>query len=347
MNNLPRNPTIMTRLLVGFAAFLAAGLSLALGLESAAPHLPCDAEVVCSPSRSAVYVSPRLQEQAVAEIGTGQGVQEIDGFVYVYGQAVGGVVLELDRSLTPTGWMGRLTRNGEHLIPHPSGIAYKEGYPTFIGGDDDFHRIDWRLFREDGNLDRAYLGAVQGLHRPLSDVERDQGKNTASARPEYVELDGTWLVATAGEYFYPHNYLTLMDPAMMAASTSISDPGVIRVRVKTSACVQTLHWHRERHELALVQNQFRTRGWQISFVDLEHAAVQGTTADAVTSSVVIARSSELEGYIALDDGREVFVAAETDKNVLSGTNVTTYGPTRRLSAAVVGAYLQFLRRCLI
>lgn len=318
--------------------------------ERVSPIFPCDVRQVCSPSLQATYVDPQIQSYAFPAIGSGQGVQRVGGHIYIYGQDDGGVVQELDLDFRPTGWIGRLTKNGAHLIPHPTGLAYREGYPTIIGGDDNFFVIDWPLFKADKNLDRAHLHTLEGEHRPLSAAEQKDGKNSDSARPEYVELQGRWVVATAGEYFRPNNHVILMDPFRMSTARTIKDEGVILHKITAAPCVQTLHWHSDRHELVLVQNQFRARGWQLSFIDLERAVAAGSTADAVTGSVAVAQQSELEGYVALPDGREVFVAAETDHNVLVGRIAT--GPTsqplvRRLSFGVLGLYGRFLRYCFI
>lgn len=344
---------LTTLFIVTFVAFF----------EAFSPYLPCNPEAVCSPSLTATYIDPPLRGYSFPQIGSGQGVQLVGDHLYIYGQVAerdeGGVVLELDKSLKPTGWKGNLTSNGRHVIPHPTGIAYRDGYPTFIGGAGDFYLIDWPLFKRDKNLDRAHLRTIRGDHKALSSTERAQGKTSWAARPEYVELDEKWLLASVGRYAYPDNYLTLMDPVKMSESGTVSDPGVIIQRIKTSPCVQTLHWHKEKQELVLVQNQFEIRGWQLSFVDLPKAITSGSTTEAVTSGFVVARRkfpafgplrSELEGYVALPDGREVFVAAETTNNVLIGDYVTepqSYGLLRKLSPSVPRLYLTHLRYCLL
>lgn len=318
--------------------------------ERVSPSFPCDTRQVCSPALQAIYVDPPLQASAFPAIGSGQGAQRVGDHIYIYGQADGGIVQELDLNFQPTGWIGRLTKNGAHLIPHPTGLAYREGYPTFIGGDDNFFVIDWPLFKADKNLDRAHLHTIEGKHRKLSADELKDGKNSDSARPEYVELNGRWMVATAGEYFRPNNRLTLMDPLRMSTARTIMDEGVILHEIAAAPCVQTLHWHTGRQELVLVQNQFRARGWQLSFVDLKRAVAAGSVNDAVMGSVAVAQRSELEGYVALPDGRELFVAAETEQNILVGRNVgapTTPPVVERLSVAVLGLYGRFLRYCFI
>ena len=70
--------------------------------EALSPNLPCNPEAVCSPSLTTTYIDPPLREYSFPQIGSGQGVQVIGEYLYIYGQvAEGGVVLELDNNLKP------------------------------------------------------------------------------------------------------------------------------------------------------------------------------------------------------------------------------------------------------
>ena len=73
--------------------------------------------------------------QTLPEVGAAQGVSQVGGQVFVYGDREVGMMrryLSQD-SLTYSGDEYLFTVDGKDLINHPTGIAHTSGKPTFIG----------------------------------------------------------------------------------------------------------------------------------------------------------------------------------------------------------------------
>src|SRR5579859_3114293 len=91
------------------------------------------------------------QSQTCPGLGSTQGVTVYDGKVYIYGDSTTGVLQEFtfdsgtstqanaspqansSPHLQPTGRTVRLTRDGQNLLNHPTGLALHEGLPCFLG----------------------------------------------------------------------------------------------------------------------------------------------------------------------------------------------------------------------
>jgi len=258
----------------------------------------------CEPAPNLQYLRGQLRFKRFPLIGAGQGLEVIGDKLFVFGDAGRGVIQELDRRLQPTGWAGSLTRQGVDLITHPVGIANRPGFPAFIGsGDGSIFHVDWQAFRRDGNLDGAVLQRIEDSETP------DQYKGT---RPEYVELNGRWLVATsdyADATPAKQAEVRLMDPLKLARVNSTDQPGVIIHRFPVSPYVQSLYWLESKKLLVLVQNiTNKAIGWKLTFLDLEAAVEQGSgQGNAVITTVCFPYESELEGYGVLNDGRELLI----------------------------------------
>jgi hypothetical protein len=267
--------------------------------------------LTCDSDPNVSYVLPSLEVYSFPIDGSGQGLQLIGDRIYLYGDGETGIIQELDEELRPTGWTGALTYEGSDLIPHPTGIAFLEGYPTFIGYGGVLYEIDWNLFLEDGDLDRALLHTV-------SDDEARRG-----TRPEYVFYADRWYVATC-DYDAPEgNEVRLMDPERLQAADATSDDGVVVHRFPVSPFVQDLHWSETLGQLVLVQNIGRWKGWKLTVIDLDRAiALNAGDDEAVTKTVCIERkSSELEGFAALPDGRELLLTANASNNLFVGSGI--------------------------
>lgn len=260
----------------------------------------------CDDFPNMTYVSPVVSKYHYPDIGAGQGVQKIGDKLYVFGDSDVGVVQELDPALKSTGWKGLLVNSaGEDIISHPVGIAYREGYPTFIGnsvgGRGWLYEIDWEQFKQDGFVEGAILRSIKMLDA------------RSMSRPEYVHYDGEWLVAVA-EYEYKSEGMSeilLLDPHALRSATRIDDPSAVRYRFWVSAYVQDMYWSDARSELVLIQNVDYTKGWRLTFIDLDRAVASNSgMTDAVSETRCYCFESELEGYHEYSDGREVFLTSE-------------------------------------
>lgn len=275
-------------------AILAVGMAATIG---ACADLTCDGMV------NVAYDDPALAVHPLTDVGAGQGIQRIGDRLYLLADHTTGLIVELDTTLQPTGWRATLTVQGKDLVGHPTGLAWRDGAPTFLGTGGTIYHIDWDLLLADRTLDRAIRKAIS--------------TNQRGARPEYMLVNGTWYVASS-EYDPPdrHNELLLMDPAALAAADSIEDAGVIVHRFPIPQYVQDLHWDDTAQAAVLVQNIAWVRGWRLTTLDLATAISTGTgTGSAITSTRCILRPSELEGYTQLANTAEVFVTADTLENI--------------------------------
>lgn len=285
----------MDRLVIGLAA-------LCLAATASCGPLSCDSDPNVS------YVFPASEVQSFPISGSGQGIQVIGDKIYLYGDGETGLVSEfemLDGSPHPTGWTGRLTYDGSDFIPHPTGIAFREGNPTFIGYGGVIYQVDWDLFREDGDLDRALL-------RTIRDDEARQG-----TRPEYVLYGDRWYVATSDYDAVEGNEVRLMDPERLQSANATSEEGVVVYRFPVSAFVQDLHWSDTVGQLVLVQNIRLWKGWKLTVVDIEQAIALNSGKDEAVIKTVCFRSvtSELEGFASLPDGQDLLLTADTNNNL--------------------------------
>ena len=228
--------------------------------------------------------------------GSWQGLQTIGDHIYLLGDGDTGIIRELDLDLNPTGWEGALTQNGVEIIGHPTGLAYQEGLPAFIGGSGRISSFDWDMFYEDRNLDRALQRTV--LVEPLG------------TRPEYVHLNGEWLIASTGYSPSPNTFF-IMDPEKLQTSFDVDEPGVILTRFEVPPYVQDIHWNEMTSEVILIRNIQKQKGWVFTSLDLDDAISLGSGLDeAITRSYCIPKANELEGYTELPDGRDLFVIGD-------------------------------------
>lgn len=243
---------------------------------------------------------PILGVDTLEEIGAGQGIQVMENRLYVFGDAGVGKVVELDMQLKKTGWIGFLTIGGVSFIYHPTGFAFQENHPVFIGSASGLHQIDWDVFYEDGVLDRALVRTISS--------------NGRFTRPEYVYWQNDWYLATTQYDPAEQNEILILDPDALAVSNTLDDPGVIVERFYSSQFIQDLYWMEDEQELMLIQNIKRYSGWRLSKLDLQSAVDKGNTDYSIREDRCILNPTELEGYVVLDDGREIFVTGELENN---------------------------------
>jgi hypothetical protein len=236
-----------------------------------------------------------VSSHTVDSLGACQGASFLDGKVYLYGDRETGMVREFSRkgdSLQYTGKEIRLTVDGKDVINHPTGIARHGKLPVFIGNSIRLnaegtlwraviYQVDWKGLLKTGSLDG-------NLIRTIEDDVCIQG-----TRPEYVEYNGKWLVATA-DYGDKRNEVRLYDPAVLQKVEKTSAPGVLVKKFTCGPWVQNLHWVPEKGILVLIQNQIEGRRWRFTFVDLKKSLEKGE--QVVLNSVDIDKADELEGF---------------------------------------------------
>lgn len=236
-------------------------------------------------------------------LGACQGVSAVGGDVYLYGDRDVGMIREYTwqaDSLQYTGHEYKLTVGGQDVINHPTGLAHHAGRPTFLGNSIRLnpegtqwkaviYAVDWDGLKRTGTLDG-------NLRQTIDDDACVQG-----TRPEYVQYDGTWYVATA-DYGNRANAVRLYDPQRLARAKKTSEPGVL---VKTFSCgpwVQNLHWIADRNVLVLIQNQIEGRRWRFTFLDFPKSVASGQA--VVLKTIDLDRTDELEGFTLLPNNRK-------------------------------------------
>lgn len=236
-----------------------------------------------------------VSSHTIDSLGACQGVSYLDGKVYLYGDREVGMVREFTQkgdSLRYTGKEVRLTVDGKDVINHPTGIAQHGKLPVFIGNSIRLnaegtlwraviYQVDWKGMLKTGTLDG-------NLIRMVEDDACIQG-----TRPEYVQYNDKWLVATA-DYGDKRNEVRLYDPAVLQKVDKTSAPGVLVKKFSCGPWVQNLHWVPEKGVLVLIQNQIEGRRWRFTFVDLKKSLEKGE--QVVLNSVDIDKADELEGF---------------------------------------------------
>jgi len=272
-------------------------ISLLIGCARTAPRPP---------------ISP-VQTQTCLDLGRAQGIAVQHERILIYGDAETGILREYrlgDKSelrLCATGRVIRLTRDGANLLNHPTGLALHEGMPCFLGNtvtatkEGRIYCLDLERAFVDGTLDNSVLNvtvddlAVQG------------------ARPEYVHVNGRYLLATS-DYGPGPNYVRFYDPKRLATASRTSEAGLLVRQVPCGPWVQTLHWVEETKTLVLVQNVVEGRRWRLTLVsDID--ATDYRSGPAVRVIDIRAHQDELEGYAQVDRGLGIFIASSRESNV--------------------------------
>ncbi|MBN7813122.1 hypothetical protein J0A68_19360 [Algoriphagus sp. H41] len=250
--------------------------------------------------------------QTLSETGAAQGVSFIDGAIYVYGDREIGMMrrYSLTDSLQYSGEEYRFTIEGEDVINHPTGIARRAGLPTFIGNSVRLnpegtrwkaviYSLDWEGFLEKKTLDGNLLATI------------DDDACIQGTRPEYVQYQGQWLVATS-DYGPSRNEVRLYDPSKLAKSKKTSEEGVLVGKFSCSPWVQNLHWISEKGILVLVQNQIEGRLWRLTLLDMDASVKAGK--EVVIRQIDFDRKDELEGFCLLDSALGVAVSSSRTQN---------------------------------
>jgi hypothetical protein len=252
------------------------------------------------------------------DLGAVQGIVVRDGKIYAYGDVVFakprvGVIKEYELDLKPTGRSVRLTRSGQPLIIHPTGLTWDARWGTFLGDTisrtrkSTIYRLDWGRALTDGNLDRAVLATI------------DDDAAVNGCRPLFVRLGGRTLLASA-DYGDIRPELRLHDPEALLAAGRTSAPGVVVHRVLCGPWNQNLYWDEGTGRLTCVQNVIEGRGWRLDEIDLAKAVADGraTGPGVRLKTLTFPSHDELEGFWPLDKRQMLFVAARRHDNVVVG-----------------------------
>lgn len=252
-------------------------------------------------------------------IGYGQGVFTHQGFIYLYGDAETGVIRQYrwnaqqPLQLQSTGVEIRLTRNGEDIAPHPTGLTHHPQFGTFLGDTvqqkGTIFWIDWERALQDCNLDHAVLNMLND----------DLAQN--GTRPEFVQINDRWLIATS-DYGGTGNELRLYDPIRLKSAVRSSAPGVLVHRQSCGPWVQTVEWVPEFRSLALVQNQIEGLRYRLTFLSWENGleASSGAPLDLQNPR------DELEGWTYLGEGYCLYLSSSLKQNVSIGRIRTPLTP---------------------
>lgn len=234
-------------------------------------------------------------------LGACQGVSVQDGRLYLYGDREVGVIrpytLQQD-TLAGAGPEIRLTRQGQDVINHPTGLARHPGMPVFMGNSIRLNAagtawkamlycLDWEGLLRTHTLDGNLLNTI------------DDDAAVQGTRPEYVTYRGKSLVATA-DYGNQRNEVRLYDPQRLRTARRTSEPGVVVARFSCSPWVQNLHWIPRSRQLVLVQNQAEGRRWRLTVLDFDRSVATGR--EQVLRVIDTDDADELEGFALLGNG---------------------------------------------
>ena len=261
------------------------------------------------------------KEYTVDSLGACQGISYQRGRIFLYGDREVGMIREYKMQGDSLQWLGKemkLTLNDTDVINHPTGIAYHEKDPVFIGNSIRLNKegtlwraviycINWEGLQKTGRLDDNLLNTI-------NDDACVQG-----TRPEYVQYNNKWYVATA-DYGPVKNEVRLYDPAVLAKAKKTSDKGVLYKKFTCTPWVQNLNWIGDKGQLVLIQNQVEGRRWRFTYVDLAKSIASGT--QQVIKVIDIDRADELEGFTFFNNYNKGFAVSSSRKNNVNAMSIT-------------------------
>jgi hypothetical protein len=258
---------------------------------------------------------------SVDSLGACQGASYQKGRLFLYGDREVGMIREYRLTGDSLQYLGkecRLTENGKDIINHPTGIAYKDNSPVFIGNSIRVNTegtlwkaviycVNWERLLKTGTLDG-------NLFNTIEDDTCVQG-----TRPEYVQFNNKWYVATA-DYGDKRNEVRLYDPAVLQHARKTSDKGLLVKKFTCSPWVQNLHFIPEKNLLVLIQNQQEGRKWRFTYLDLNKSIESGTE-QIVRVVDVNDRNDELEGFTFLDNYQKGIAVSSSKYNNVNIMNI--------------------------
>lgn len=249
----------------------------------------------------------------IDSLGACQGVSYQNGKIFLYGDRETGVIREYKTDGNCLIYLHKemkLTLNDTDVINHPTGIAYHDRNPVFIGNSIRLNKegtlwkavmycVDWEGLQRTGKLDGNLLNTIE-------DDACIQG-----TRPEYVKYKQKWYVATA-DYGDKGNEVRLYDPSILQKAKRTTEKGVLYKKFVCSPWVQNLHWIADKGILVLVQNQVEGRKWRFTYIDLAKSIEAGK--QEVVKVIDIDRDDELEGFAFLNDMSKGIAVTSSRKN---------------------------------
>jgi len=258
-------------------------------------------------------------------LGACQGVSIQKGTVFLYGDREVGIVRSFNMQQDTLAYLHhemRLTVNGKNVINHPTGIAWNGGKEIFMGNSVRLNKegtkwkayiylIDWPGLQKTGTLDGNLLKTI------------DDDACIQGTRPEYVQINAKWYVATA-DYGNHGNEVRFYDAGRLRQAARTSEPGVLYKKFTCGPWVQNLFWMKESSTLVLIQNQTEGKRWRLSFVDLQASLTAGKEVDKQVIDLNT-KADELEGFAFLESHRTaVAVTSSRKENVTLLDNTNTY-----------------------
>lgn len=236
------------------------------------------------------------QSQSIDSLGACQGVSYQNGRIFLYGDREIGVIREYKESGDSLQYLNReirLTVAGQDVINHPTGMAVQGDLPVFIGNSVRLnaegslwkaviYQVNWEGLQQTRTLDGNLVSTI------------DDDTCIQGTRPEYVQYQNKWYVATA-DYGGKANEVRLYDPVALAKAKKTSDKGVLVKKFSCSPWVQNLLWIPEKKQLVLIQNQVEGRKWRFTYVDLDRSIASGKE-EVVRVVDINERADELEGF---------------------------------------------------
>jgi hypothetical protein len=261
------------------------------------------------------------QSYSIDSLGACQGISYQKGRIFLYGDRETGMIREYKMkgdSLVYLNKEMRLTLNDTDVINHPTGIAYNGKDPVFIGNSIRLNKegtlwraviycIDWEGLQKTGRLDGNLLNTI------------DDDTCIQGTRPEYVQYNKKWYVATA-DYGDKKNEVRLYDPAALRKAKRTSVKGVLYKKFTCSPWVQNLNWIADKGQLLLIQNQIEGRRWRFTYVDLAKSIASGKQESIKV--IDIDRADELEGFTFLKDNNKGFAVSSSRKNNVNAMSIT-------------------------
>ena len=236
-----------------------------------------------------------IKSSTIDSLGACQGISYQGGRIFLYGDREIGMFREYKMSgdsLLDLQKETSLTIDGKDVINHPTGIARHAGRPTFIGNSVKpdvpggkwkavIYCVNWEGLLKTGTLDGNLISTIE-------DDACIQG-----TRPEYVEYNKKWYVATA-DYGDNRNEVRLYDPQVLSKVSKTSEKGVLFKKFTCTPWVQNLHWIADKGIIVLIQNQIEGRKWRFTYVDLKKSIASGK--QEVIKEIDINKADELEGF---------------------------------------------------
>jgi hypothetical protein len=251
---------------------------------------------------------------SIDSLGACQGISYQKGKIFLYGDREVGMIREykqLGDSLQYQNQEIRLTVDGKDVINHPTGMAVHEKMPVFIGNSIRLnpegtlwkaviYHVNWEGMQKTHTLDGNLLQTI------------DDDTCIQGTRPEYVEYNHKWYVATA-DYGDKGNEVRLYDPHLLAMNTKTTAKGVLVKKFTCTPWVQNLHWVPEKKQLVLIQNQSEGRKWRFTYIDLEKS-IQTGKQETIRVVDINERGDELEGFTFLQSPETGIAVSSSRRN---------------------------------